>query len=79
MRMAIVYAKSTLSTTNTGGVIFRLTVGEAWDSNDPFVQQHPNLFDGTPPRVRTSQGWVPPADVENATAVPGEKRNVKRG
>ena len=77
--MAICYAQSTVSTTNAGGVIYRLNVGEVWDDNDQLVKEHPNLFSKTPPRIRTSRGWVPPeAVIETATAAPGEKRRTKR-
>ena len=76
--MAIVYAKSSLSTTSEHGVVHKLTVGEAWDADDPIVQQRPHLFDSSPPRIRTSKGWVE-TPVETATSKPGTKRHTKRG
>lgn len=77
--MAIVYAKSSLSTTTDHGVIIRMYSGEVWDSDDPVVLSRPHLFQKTPPRVRTSKGHRPYDDVvERATAAPGEKRRTKR-
>jgi len=72
--MKIVYAKSTTSVGSEHGLIHRLTMGEAWDGNDPVVVSHPTLFSDDPVLVKTSRGVEV---VEMATAVPGEKR--KRG
>ena len=77
--MPITYAKSTVSSTTRGGIIIKTNVGEVWDADDEFVLDHPNLFDTTPPRVRTQSGWVAPdVVVETATAAPGQKRKTKR-
>lgn len=60
--------------------------GEAWDSDDPVVQSHPDWFSASPPDIRTSGAAVyteasakqaKPA-VEEATAAPGEKRVLKK-
>jgi hypothetical protein len=72
----VVYATTTTSVTNAHGVIYRINGGEAWDADDPIVQQHPDLFARHPVKARTSQGW---ADIETMTAKPGEKRRTKRG
>ena len=69
----IVYAKSTTSVANEGGVIYRIEGGQAWSADDPIVLAHPDLFSDEPVKVRTSTGWV-----ETATANPGEKRSRKR-
>lgn len=71
--MNVVYAKSTTSVTNAGGVIYRLEAGQAWSADDPIVKTHPTLFADSPLKARTSRGWV-----ETATAAPGEKRKSGR-
>ena len=43
--------------------------GEAWASDDPFVERHPDYFTAEPPRLRRTV-----APVEQATAAPGERR-----
>jgi hypothetical protein len=43
--------------------------GEAWASDDPFVELHPELFTAAPARLRRTV-----APVEQATAAPGERR-----
>ena len=53
--------------------------GDVFHASDPLVHAHPELFSRTPPTVRSTPGWSPPADVEQATAAPGERRTVKRG
>ena len=45
------------------GVVQVLSPGDEFDSDDPIVRERPELF-GTP--------------VEEATAVPGQKRNARR-
>jgi len=65
--------------------------GEPWDINDPVVQSHPDWFQAEPIDVRTSRApeagdtlpWAKAvatptvkANVEAATANPGEKRSV---
>lgn len=71
--MAYVYALSDTSITNEHGVAFRLHKGEVWDANDPLVKHRPECFSDTPviARVSKGEGWRP---VEQATAVPGERR-----
>ena len=54
---AVVYNEHTL----TNVPVF---AGRAFDADDPFVADHPDLFN---------------EPVERATAAPGEKRNTKRG
>jgi len=59
-----------------------ITKGEAWDENDPVVRSHPDWFSPEPPEVRTSDGSYTQATaqraapVEQATAAPGERRQV---
>ena len=47
------------------GVHHVVKAGDAFDKNDPVVRQHRWLFDAD--------------NVEQASAAPGEKRNVRRG
>jgi hypothetical protein len=46
--------------------------GDAWDADDPLVKSRPNLFSDVPPMVHSSFGKR--ANVEQATAAPGETR-----
>lgn len=48
-----------------------LHANEAWDANDPFVKDNPNLFSDAP--QSEPRRSVP---VEQATAAPGETRTV---
>jgi hypothetical protein len=48
--------------------------GEAWDANDPVVRLFPHLFSDDPAHLRRTTEMV----VEQATAAPGERRNVRR-
>lgn len=45
------------------GVVTTVYAGQEFDADDPLVRERPELF-GSP--------------VEEATSVPGQKRNVKR-
>lgn len=62
----------------------RVTAGEPWDRNDVTVRENPGYFTDGPERARRVGGQTvpvgPPADgpVEQATAGPGEKREVRR-
>lgn len=51
--------------------------GSHWSADDPLVQAHPDLFSSDPTIGLSFSGSEPPA--ETATAVPGERRNVRRG
>jgi hypothetical protein len=74
--MGIVYATSTTSIVNAGGVAFTLHKGEVWDADDPLVKQRPEFFTDEPviARVSAGEGWRP---VEQATAAPGERRKTR--
>lgn len=76
--MKIVYASATCSATTSDGLPVRMQAGEPWDGDDPFVAEHPDLFIETPgfPYPRRT---VAEPTVEQATAAPGERRNVRRG
>ena len=54
--------------------------GDPWPADDPFVKAHPAFFAPTPPPGVLRYTEPPQADVEQATAAPGEKRKyVRRG
>lgn len=88
--MEIVYATGTVSLGD--GLVIRK--GTHWPKNDPVVRDHPDLFSDDPRFGLTySQNAVPremayapgepiPDDdespVEQTTAAPGERRNVRR-
>lgn len=68
----IVYATAQTSV-HFGGLVVRLAPGQPWDASDPFVKARPELFSSTPAFVHRTA-----APVEEATAVPGERRTTKR-
>ena len=80
--MNVVYAVETAQIpTEDCGVVF-VRKGEHWPAGDPVVRAAPTLF-STDPRygMRYSaepSGYNDPP-VEQATAAPGERRNVRRG
>jgi hypothetical protein len=74
MRTGIVYANSTCTTTDPNtGLIVRLTEGEPWAADDPFVNARPGFFAESPLNIRRT---APP--IEQASKAPGEKRPVRR-
>lgn len=67
--MAVVYAKFTARTGMGGGIV----EGQIWDPADAMVCKHPDWFTDDPEKfTHRSQPRV-----EQATAAPGEMRNVK--
>lgn len=56
------------------GNVIRLNVNDIWPADDPFVKDHPALFTPDPPNVHRTTA----APVEQASAVPGEKRSTRR-
>lgn len=66
------YATATTSVGYNGGIV-RLTIGDAWFADDPFVRANPGFFAPTPPNVKSTVG----RPVETASAAPGEKRRTK--
>ena len=71
----IVYANTTCSTGTADGTVIRLIAGDAWAADDPLVLERPGLFSDEPLVHRTRAAPV----VEQATASPGERRNIRRG
>lgn len=70
--MPYVYVKESCAVSWKGSVV-RLRRGAAWDKNDPFVKDKPEFFASQPTIVHRSRAERP---VEDATAVPGKKRNI---
>lgn len=86
--MRVVYAMDTaqIPTEDCGLVLVRK--GEHWPADDPAVKAAPGLF-STDARYGLSYSVEPegygdpqqpgPRPVEVATAIPGDRRNVRRG
>ena len=80
MTTRFVFATGTGVTTVDGARV-NFTAGEAWDADDPVVRARPELFSDEPQWVRRTSGGLvvtQRADVEQATAAPGEKRSTRR-
>ena len=80
--MDVVYAKHSAQVITPDGGRHMVYGGQHWPADDPVVLASPDVF--TPdPRYGLAYSAPPPemADppVEQATAAPGEKRNVRRG
>lgn len=54
----------------------RLSKGQTWDADDPFVKARPDMFTDTPAVIHRSAGVEV---VESATRRPGERRTTRRG
>ena len=77
----VVYATGSTQVMTPDGGRYSVNRGEHWPADDPVVKAaKPGLFSDDP-RVglRTHDGRLPEPPVEQATAGPGEKRNVRRG
>jgi hypothetical protein len=81
MDSSVVFARQTCSVVNPiSGLKIRLVAGEAWAADDPFVGLRADLFRTLPLTLRrTEPEGVRDIQVEAAVAVPGVKRQVKRG
>lgn len=80
--MDIVYATATARVglpDGGGGVVQK---GSHWPADDPVVESHPDLFSSDPRYglqfSREPSGFRDEAPVEQVTAAPGERRNVRR-
>lgn len=72
----IVFATSSGSAAAPDGGIVAFREGEPWAADDPFVTAHKDLFSDAPPGPSFPRRTAPA--VEQATAAPGERRNVRR-
>lgn len=83
--MDIVYAQSTERVPLRSGAVAQVHKGQHWPATDQVVKQRPDLFTSDP-RFGLIYTEAPPGydaelnelDVEEATAVPGERRSVRR-
>ena len=80
--MEIVYAKDSAQVPMADGALAFVEKGSHWPASDPVVKASPGLFSadaryGMHYSVEPDGYDDPP--VEQATAAPGEKRNVRRG
>jgi hypothetical protein len=74
--MEVVYAKDSAVVPLDNGGRVMVRKGTHWPANDPIVKTQPSLF-STDPSYGLSY-TADPEPVEQATAAPGEKRNVRR-
>lgn len=72
----IVFARVT-GTASWNGQRIRLAEDDPWNADDPFVVAHPQHFRDLPLRLFGHQGAQLDV-IEQASAAPGEKRNVRR-
>lgn len=79
--MDIVYATTTTMVAVPGGGQVRVAKGTHWPASDPVVVAQPSLFsdDARYGLNFTAEPEGYRAPVEQATAAPGERRNVRRG
>jgi hypothetical protein len=79
--MKIVYATDTFPVQLPSGMSGMVPKGSHWSVDDPVVRAHPDWFSADP-RYGLLYSVEPDgynAPVEEATAVPGERRNTRRG
>ena len=81
MAMRVVFAVADASVTDpSSGAPGMIRKGTHWSADDPVVKAHPDLFSDDPRWGMAysiePEGWNDP--VEQATAAPGERRNVRR-
>lgn len=83
--MKVVFATGTSSVSTPNGGLILVMEGTHWSADDAVVRAHPDLFSDDPrhgmlfshPLSESDYpGGQPP--VEQATAVPGDRRNVQR-
>jgi hypothetical protein len=73
MSTRIVFAAST-SVLRWGAGSITVRRGDPWDADDPLVKRYPTSFVDDPSFIHRTTVCV-----EQATAAPGEVRQVKRG
>lgn len=81
--MQVVYAKTTSRVQTPEGVPIMVRHGSHWPAEDPVVKAYPSLFSDDPRyglsatdnSVFEESGA---SEVEQATAAPGERRQVRR-
>jgi hypothetical protein len=73
----IVYATATCAASTTEGFPVRMSEGEPWAGDDPFVKSHPGFFSDVPPAPNFPRRTE--IVFEQTSAAPTERRTVKRG
>ncbi len=85
--MDVVFAQANGQVPLESGRVAQVRKGQHWPATDQVVRMRPDLFTEDP-RYGLLYTEAPPGfdselnefrDVEEATAVPGERRNVRRG
>lgn len=82
--MDVVFAQATEKVQLKSGQTAVVRKGQHWPATDPVVRLRPDLFTDDP-RYGLLYSEPPPGydgdlnEIETATAVPGEKRNARRG
>ena len=80
--MDVVYAMYSAQVAAPDGGRWNVQGGQHWPADDPVVKANPAMF-SPDPRYGVTFSAAPPElaepPVEQATAGPGEKRNVRRG
>ncbi len=85
MDVKFVFAMGTESVHLPNGVTVQVPRGSMVPDSDPVVRARPDLFSPDPRYAAAlfatefPEGWGDGAPVEAATAVPGERRNARRG
>jgi len=77
--MRVVYPKASVMLAMPDGSSMHVPLGTHWAADDPVVLAYPDMFSDNPRHGvfrHTAESMAD--DVEQATAVPGEKRSVRR-
>jgi len=79
--MDVVYATTTAPVELPSGIRGIVQKGTHWPADDPVVKAHPDWFSRDPRfgMVYSVEPTGYDAPVEQATAAPGERRNIRRG
>jgi hypothetical protein len=81
--MDVVFAQGTAHVALPSGAVAHVRKGQHWPKTDPVVRMRPDLFTEDP-RFGLVYTEAPPGhdrelnEIEAATAVPGERRSVRR-
>jgi hypothetical protein len=83
--MRAVYARRTAAVSLPSGAVVGIQQGTHWPADDPVVKANPDMFSDDPrhgmlfSRPLQADDYPDAPVVEQATAAPGERRNVRRG
>lgn len=79
--MDVVYVVGDAVLTLANGASYPVRRGQHWPADDPIVREKPDAFSSDPRNglaYSTEPAALRDAPVEAATAVPGERRGVRR-